>query len=121
MGDAGVLEALRALAPVTAVRGNVDGGTWALTLPETSLVTLGGARIFLLHDQHRLRFDPAFDEIDAVVAGHTHLPRNDVRDGVLLFNPGSAGPRRFDRPVTVGLLHITGGRIAGKIVRLRVR
>jgi putative phosphoesterase len=121
VGDGGVLEALRELAPVTAVRGNVDSDTWALTLPESTLFAVGDARIFLLHDEHRLCFDPAFDRIDAVVAGHSHLPRNEVRDGVLHFNPGSAGPRRFDRPVTVGLLRISGRRVTGEIVRLRVR
>ena len=122
-GDVGgpeVLEELQAVAPVTAVRGNMDGGAWALILPETALVVLGGARIYVLHDEQRLRFDPAQDGLDVVVSGHTHVARSERLSGVLRFNPGSAGPRRHERPVTLGRLRITGRRVEGEIVRLRV-
>jgi len=120
VGDASVVEKLRSLAPLTAVRGNMDGGTWALTLPTTAFVTLGAARIYVIHDAARLGFDPAEDGLQAVISGHTHLARNERVDGVLRFNPGSAGPRRHQRPVTVGRLRIRGRRVEGEIIELRV-
>jgi putative phosphoesterase len=120
VGDASVLERLRDLAPLTAVRGNMDGGAWALTLPVTAFVTLGAARIYVIHDAARLGFDPAEDGLQAVVSGHTHLARSERFDGVLHFNPGSAGPRRHERPVTVGRLRIRGRRVEGEIIELRV-
>lgn len=119
-GDVGapeVLEALRALAPVTAVRGNNDRGAWAVALPETVTLELGGARLTIIHDVHHLR-DPGPAAV--VVSGHSHVPRNELRDGVLWFNPGSAGPRRFSLPITVGVLTVTRGRVAGEIVPLSV-
>jgi putative phosphoesterase len=121
VGDESVLAALTALAPVTAVRGNTDNSAWALRLPETAFLRLGGVTVFLTHDRQRLRFDPAEDGIDAVVCGHTHAALNEVRAGVLHFNPGSAGPRRFDRPATIGRLRIRGQRATGEIVALRIR
>jgi putative phosphoesterase len=119
-GDVGapeVLDGLRALAPVTAVRGNNDRGAWAASLPGTALIELGGARILVIHDVHDVR-----DARDAavVIAGHSHVPRNEARDGVLWFNPGSAGPRRFKLPVTVGLLSIADGAVVGEIRSLSV-
>jgi putative phosphoesterase len=120
-GDIGtpeILEALRALAPVTAVRGNVDTGAWAWGLPETTEVRLGDARIYLLHDAHRLAFDPAEDGLDVVVSGHSHIARSERRGSVLHFNPGSAGPRRFDRPITLGRLRILGRRVEAEILTL---
>jgi len=121
-GDVGapeILDALRALAPVTAVRGNIDTGAWALSLPETTQVQLGDARIYLLHDAHRLAFDPAEDGLDVVVSGHTHIARNERRGGgVLFFNPGSAGPRRFDYPITLGRLRIVGRRVEARVLTL---
>ncbi len=121
VGDRAVLEELGMLAPVTAVRGNVDVGVFGSSLPETAQVALGHARIYVLHDAQRLRFDPEEDGLDAVVSGHSHLPRNERVGHVLRFNPGSAGPRRFDRPVTLGRLRIVGRRVEGEIVTLRVR
>jgi putative phosphoesterase len=121
VGDRAVLEELRTLAPVTAVCGNTDTGAFGLSLPETTQVTLGDARLYLIHDELRLRFDPEEDGLDAVISGHTHLARNDRRGRVLRFNPGSAGPRRHERPVTIGRLRIVGRRVEGQIVELRVR
>jgi putative phosphoesterase len=116
IGSPEVLEALRALAPVTAVRGNNDRDAWARTLPESLTVTVAGRSIFLLHDVHEL--DPASAaSAAAVVAGHSHRPAVTRKAGVLYFNPGSAGPRRFKLPITVGLLRI-GRTLDGEIIEL---
>jgi hypothetical protein len=122
-GDIGredVLQELRAVAPVTAVRGNVDIDNWAGALPETTDVCLGGAAIHVLHILERLK---PTDEARArvVVYGHTHRPLIETLDGVLFVNPGSAGPRRFSLPVTVGFLSIGGdGAIDAHILPLPV-
>jgi putative phosphoesterase len=118
VGDARVLEALRALAPVTAVRGNNDRGPWAEALPHDTVVELGGASIYLLHDRAELDLDPRAAGLAAVVCGHSHKPLQEERDGVLHFNPGSAGPRRFQLPITVGRFQIQGGRIDAAIIPL---
>ncbi len=119
IGEEEILERLREIAPVTAVRGNTDTAAWALRLAETEFVRLGQVSLLLVHDAHRLRFDPAEDGVSVVVSGHTHLPRNELSGGVLRFNPGSAGPRRFDRPVTFGRLRVQGRQASGEIVTLR--
>jgi len=121
VGDEPVLDALRGCAPVTAVRGNTDTGTCGLRLPETALVRFAAVTVFLIHDVLRLRLDPQAEGIDVVVYGHSHMALNETISGVLRFNPGSAGPRRFDRPATIGRLRIRGRRVAGEIVTLRVR
>ena len=103
-GDVGkpeILEALRKLAPVVAVRGNVDKEPWAQALPETAVAEAGGATIYVLHDAKTLDLNPARAGIRIVVSGHSHKPGKMERDGVLYINPGSAGPRRFQLPVTV--------------------
>lgn len=103
-GDVGrveVLETLRGLAPVVAVRGNVDTGSWADSLPETAEAAWGGARFFVLHDVHALHFDPALAGFDFVVSGHSHRASERRIGGVVYVNPGSAGPRRFKLPITV--------------------
>jgi hypothetical protein len=122
-GDVGapeVLAALRAVAPVTAVRGNNDRAAWTRSLPVSATVVLDGARILLLHDLSELDVDPPAEGIAAVVAGHSHRPRREIRGGVLYFNPGSAGPRRFQLPVAIGKLAVDAGRVAGEIVLLPV-
>jgi putative phosphoesterase len=122
-GDVGrpeVLAALRALAPVVAVRGNVDRGAWAEVLPERETVRLDGVRLLLLHDAKALDFDPAAAGYRAVVAGHSHRPGIVEKDGVLRFNPGSAGPKRFRLPVAVGRLILMAGAIRGEIVELKL-
>jgi putative phosphoesterase len=110
-GDVGapeVLERLRELAPVSAVRGNVDRGAWAQVLPETELVEAAGRTFYLVHDLDDLDVDPAAIGLCAVVSGHSHQPAVLRRRGVLYVNPGSAGPRRFRLPVTVGLIDVSG-------------
>jgi putative phosphoesterase len=123
-GDIGapdVLDALAALAPVTAVRGNNDRGPWAEAIPHTQVVDAGdGALIYVIHDVAEIDVDPAAGGFAAVIAGHSHRPLNELRDGVLWFNPGSAGPRRFKLPIALGRLTIESGRARGEIVTLAV-
>jgi uncharacterized protein len=104
VGKASVLEALKEIAPVTAVRGNVDRDGACGKLPETEVVLLEGHYIYMLHDLKTLHLDPAAGKFAAVLFGHTHVPNFYKKKGVLYFNPGSCGPRRFELPVTVGLL-----------------
>ncbi len=110
-GDVGkpeILEELRKIAPVIAVRGNVDTGPWARTLPETAVAEAGATLIYVLHDVKALDLNPAAAGFHIVVRGHSHKPGKTERDGVLYINPGSAGPRRFQLPVTVALLRLDG-------------
>jgi putative phosphoesterase len=101
-----VLEALSRIAPVTAVRGNNDRGTWADALPLAATLTIGGVAIHVVHDIADLGGAPWKERIDVVVSGHSHKPSIATRDGVLFVNPGSAGPRRFKLPVSAGMLLI---------------
>ncbi|MBL0419952.1 metallophosphoesterase family protein [Ramlibacter sp. AW1] len=100
------LEALRELAPVVAVRGNNDHGEWAQALPERALAEVGPVRVLVLHDLADLRHEPVPAGVRVVVSGHSHKPLVQQRDGLLFVNPGSAGPRRFSLPVSVGELRI---------------
>ena len=109
-GDIGrpeVIDGLRALAPVTAVRGNVDRGGWALVYPLTQFVTLGGRSCYVLHNLAELDLDPAAAGIDIVVSGHSHQPKSQTVGGVLYLNPGSAGPRRFALPIALATVELT--------------
>ena len=120
-GDVGapeILESLAALAPVTVVRGNVDRAAWARRLPETEVLELGAISIYVLHDIARLDLNPKAAGFAAVISGHSHIPKQESRDGVLYFNPGSAGPRRFKLPVSIGQLRVEGGRVRGELVTL---
>jgi uncharacterized protein len=111
-GDVGkpeILEELRKIAPVIAVRGNVDKDAWAQALPETAVAEAGGFLIYVLHDVNGLDLNPAAAGFHIVVSGHSHKPGKMERDGVLYINPGSAGPRRFQLPVTVARLKL--GRV----------
>ena len=122
-GDVGgpeILEALAQSAPVIAVRGNVDTGSWARSLPETEVVEAGGVSIYVLHDLGRLDLKPEAAGFRAVVYGHSHQPKIAERNGVLYFNPGSAGPRRFHLPVSVGRLRITAGKVRAELMELEI-
>lgn len=120
VGDANVLERLRALAPTCAVRGNVDNGPWARALPFTEVVEAGGLHVYVLHDLASIDLDPKAAGFSAVVFGHSHRPSAEWRDGVLYVNPGAAGPRRFRLPVTVARLRIDGTRLSHQAVELPV-
>ena len=106
VGDPEILEELKTLAPVFAVRGNVDTDPWARSLPETEVVEAGPVTIYVLHDVQALDLDPAAAGFQMVVSGHSHKPAHTERGGVLFVNPGSAGPRRFQLPVTLALLRL---------------
>jgi len=123
-GDVGspeILEQLSAIAPVTAVRGNVDQGAWSRNLPETQVLQLGGISIYILHDLAQLDLKPKAAGFSVVVSGHSHIPKQETREGVLYFNPGSAGPRRFKLPVSVGRLVLEHGGVRGEILQLALR
>jgi putative phosphoesterase len=107
VGDPAVLEALARIAPVTAVRGNNDKGPWAKALRETEVLKIGATRIYVIHDIAELDLDPVAAGFRVVVAGHSHRPRQELRDGVLYVNPGSAGPRRFNLPIAVARLELS--------------
>lgn len=111
-GDVGkpeILDALRAIAPVTAVRGNVDRGSWAEALPESATVGWQGQSIFMIHDLKELGMDPKAAGISALISGHTHKPVSRTEGGVLYLNPGSAGPRRFRLPICLARLNWDAG------------
>ena len=122
-GDVGspeILKKLATIAPVTAVRGNVDKDAWAQGLPETQVLETGGISIYVLHDLTKLDVKPEAAGFRVVINGHSHIPKQEVRNGVLYFNPGSAGPRRFKMPVSVGRLSIDGAQVSGEVVKLNV-
>jgi putative phosphoesterase len=106
VGKPGIIEQLRAVAPVVAVRGNVDKGAWASQLPMTAVAEAGSVLIYVLHDIQQLDLDPAAAEFNIVVSGHSHKPSQTERGGVMYLNPGSAGPRRFQLPITVARLDL---------------
>lgn len=118
IGHAGILDELAAMAPLTAVRGNNDHGPWAEALAETATLRVGEVAIHVLHDRKALDIDPAAAGFRVVVAGHSHRPSIVERGGVLHVNPGSAGPRRFRLPVTVGELRVDGSQVTARWVEL---
>ena len=122
-GDVGapeVLEGLRFIAPITVVRGNVDTYAWARGLPRNEVIEVGGLSIYMLHILDELDLKPEAAGFGVVIYGHSHVPKSEVKKGVLYFNPGSAGPRRFKLPVTLGKLVVEKGRVRGEIVELAV-
>ncbi len=122
-GDVGapeVLDELRQIAPVTVVRGNVDTASWARRIPLNEVVEIEGVSIYMLHILAELDLKPEAAGFGVVVYGHSHKPASEMKNGVLYFNPGSAGPRRFKLPVTVGRLTLSGGVVRGEIVALGV-
>jgi uncharacterized protein len=117
-GDVGtpeVLAELRKIAPVTAVRGNVDHGSWVAELPTSEVIEVEGVSIYMLHILAELDLKPEAAGFGVVVYGHSHVPSSEVKGGVLYFNPGSAGPRRFKLPVSVGKLVVEGGAVRAEI------
>jgi putative phosphoesterase len=113
-GDIGrpeVIAGLRRIAPVIAIKGNVDTADWAARYPDTRTIKLGGRVIYVIHDVNDLQLDPVSDGIDVVISGHSHRPGIETVDGVLYLNPGSAGPRRFSLPITLAIMELTGSGI----------
>jgi putative phosphoesterase len=115
VGDEGILETLATIAPLTAIRGNVDMDAWANRLSDTTQVTIGGVAIYVLHDLNALDVDPRRERIRVVVSGHSHKPVITERNGVLYVNPGSAGPRRFRLPITAAELLVDGSSVTVQI------
>lgn len=107
VGNPDILDQLENIAPVVAVRGNVDRGAWAQTLPLTEVVEVGDRLLYVLHDLHTLDLDPVAAGFAAVISGHSHKPVAEERNGVLYLNPGSIGPRRFTLPIRLAKLHLT--------------
>ncbi len=120
IGNEAVLEELRRLAPVVAVRGNNDHGKWAENLPATEVVEHAAKSFYVLHELAGLDIDPATVNVHAVITGHSHRPNIEEKDGILYFNPGSAGPRRFRLPVTLGRIRISGNRLKAEVLELEV-
>jgi uncharacterized protein len=118
VGDPAILDQLARIAPVTAIRGNVDRGGRCGKLPEAELIELAGRHIYMLHDRNELDLDPVAAGIAAVISGHSHQPAIEWKKGVLYFNPGSAGPRRFSLPVSLGFLEISADGIEPRLVTI---
>ena len=118
VGKPGIIDALQALAPVVAVRGNIDRGAWASALPMTATAAAGPASVYVLHDIRQLEIDPLAEGIRVVVSGHSHKPGSEERAGVLYVNPGSAGPRRFRLPLTVARLRLQGSSLTVDFIEL---
>ncbi len=120
IGKPGIVEALSEIAPVTAIRGNVDVADWALIYPEEASIELVGRRILVLHDRKQIDVVPGQSGIDIVISGHSHRPGVETLEGVLYLNPGAAGPRRFRLPVTLALMELDGFGAQARIVELDV-
>jgi uncharacterized protein len=121
VGEPDILEQLSRIAPVTAVRGNVDKGGWSKKLRLTNVLEVGGISIYVLHILQELDLKPEAAGFAAVIFGHSHVPNQELKNGVLFFNPGSAGPRRFQLPVSVGRLGVQDGQIVScEILELQV-
>lgn len=119
IGDSAVLDELRRVAPLTAVRGNNDKGPWARAIAETEVLQIGEVLIYVLHNLAELKLDPVAAGFHVVVSGHSHHPRIEERDGVLYVNPGSSGPRRFKLPIAVAELQVAGSSVKARIVELK--
>ncbi len=120
-GDIGkpqVLDGLRVIAPLEAIRGNIDTADWAQVLPERLDLRIGGLTLHVLHDLKQLDIDPLAAGVDVVIAGHSHKPKVERRDGVLYVNPGSAGPRRFSLPISLALLELNDGQAQVELISL---
>jgi len=118
VGDPAILDKLNEIAPVTVVRGNVDTGVWSRKIPLTNVLEIDGTLIYVLHILNELDFKPEASGFAAVIYGHSHKQHSEMKNGVLYFNPGSAGPRRFDLPISLGRLSIRGAAIESEIVEL---
>ncbi len=118
VGDIRILEALRELAPVTAIRGNIDRWGECAELPATDAVEVGGRLFYLVHSVTDLDINPVVADVAVVVSGHSHKPSSQIRDGVTYLNPGSAGPQRFNLPVTVAFVTVNEGEIETKLIDL---
>ncbi len=118
IGSPEILTHLSKIAAVTAIRGNIDKGAWTKSVPETNVLEVDGLSIYILHDLSQLDLKPEAAGFQAVVYGHSHVPKQERKTGVLYFNPGSAGPKRFKLPVSLGRLHIVNGKIEPELIEI---
>ena len=118
IGDAEILEALASIAPLTAIRGNVDREPWAREIPPTNVLEVENISIYILHNLAELDLQPEAAGFAAVIHGHSHAPKQESKNGVMYFNPGSAGPKRFKLPVSVGRLIVENGAVRAEILHL---
>jgi putative phosphoesterase len=118
VGSAEILDELRCIAPVIVVRGNVDSGAWAKRIPLTEVLEVGGVSIYVIHILQDLDLKPEAAGFAAVVYGHSHKPEQLTKNGVLYFNPGSAGPRRFTLPISLGRLVIEDGEVRSELITI---
>ncbi len=118
IGSPEIIPELRKIAPVTAIRGNVDTQAWARVFAETEVVELGGLHIYMIHDANAIDLNPKAAGFAAVISGHSHQPKQEMKNGVLYFNPGSAGPRRFKLPISVGRMEIVDGQVSAEILEI---
>jgi putative phosphoesterase len=118
IGDPGIITKLNEIAPVTAVRGNIDREPWARKIPATDVLEVGGVLIYVLHNLAELDLRPEAAGFAAVIYGHSHVPKQEIKNGVLYFNPGSAGPRRFKLPISIGRIIVKHHALSGEIVLL---
>jgi putative phosphoesterase len=116
--DQAVLDALRAIAPTTAVRGNNDRGSWADALRESELLEVGGIALYAIHDIAAIDIEPEVAGVRVVVSGHSHQPSAEERGGVLYVNPGSAGPRRFRLPISIAALTVVGSQVSVRFAEI---
>lgn len=123
-GDIGapdIIPALRKIAPVTAIRGNIDTQAWTREFPEIEVAELAGLHFYMIHDRKALDLNPKAAGFASVISGHSHQAKEEWRDGVLYFNPGSAGPRRFKLPISLGKIEISNGSLNTKILHLEIQ
>jgi putative phosphoesterase len=118
IGSPEILEALKSLAPVTAIRGNIDTETWSQQLPTTNVAELDSVLFYVLHDLKSLDLNPRAAGFAAVISGHSHVPKIEWRDGILFFNPGSAGPRRFKLPISLGRIRLENKTLIPELIQL---
>jgi uncharacterized protein len=118
IGDPEILTALGSIAPLTAIRGNVDREPWARKIPPTNVLEVENVSIYILHNLAELDLQPEAAGFAAVIYGHSHAPKQETKNGVMYFNPGSAGPKRFKLPVSVGRLMVERGAVRGEIVQI---
>jgi putative phosphoesterase len=121
IGSPEIVPALEKIAPVTAIRGNIDTQPWTRRFAETEVVELAGLHIYVIHDVNALDLNPKAAGFAAVISGHSHKPGQTTKDGLLYFNPGSAGPRRFSLPISIGKLEVGQGGIRGSLHTLQIQ
>ncbi len=118
VGGAEILDALAVMAPLIAVRGNNDTQPWAVRLPRTELIRVGGIFVYIIHNLEELDIDAGAAAVRVIVSGHSHQPKVEEREGILYVNPGSCGPRRFKLPISVGEIRVSGNAVKARIVEL---